>query len=649
VTRATPIRETFHGFINAVPHAVVVADEAGRILHVNDMAEQLLGYAKGEMAGLAIEQLVPERLRPRHATLRAGLTASHESRLLASGRELVALRKDGTELSVLIGIAPWESPEGRCIVASIVDNEARRHAEEKAAADYRAALELGEFSQAIIREAAIGIIIYEADTGACILANDAAAGITGVPRETLLSQNFRQIASWRASGLLADAERALEERRPVERDVEFVTTAGKDVALSCEFLAISLRHRLHLVMMMDDLTERRDLEQQLRVAQKMEAIGQLAGGVAHDFNNLLTVIGTYSSLLMEEMPEGDSRRDDLAEIFSAATRAATLTRQLLAFGRRQLLDARDVNVNEVVHALEKMLRRVISAEISLEIDLAPDLGTVHADAGQLEQALMNLVVNARDAMPSGGRLRIETRNVDLVLDESERVGLAAQVSPGTAVPMVALRVSDTGVGIDPATRARIFEPFFTTKGPGRGSGLGLSTTYGIVKQSGGVVRVESVVGDGTTFELYFPRMSSPATAAESPAPVVDDAPGSGDVLVVEDDEHVRRIVVSALRERGYAVIEACDGEEALVVAEAMPAAPALLVTDVIMPRMNGRQLADRLRGRWPDLRVLFTSAYAVDESTGQAVADLPGSLLRKPFVPAELGAAVRTALAEHAN
>ncbi|HVZ50252.1 MAG TPA: PAS domain S-box protein [Gemmatimonadaceae bacterium] len=634
----------FHGFINAVPHAVVVADEHGVILHVNDMAEELLGYAKGEMAGLSIERLVPERLRPRHATLRAGLTESHESRMLASGRELVALRKDGTELSVLIGIAPWESPEGRCIVASIVDNEARRHAEEKAAADYRAALELGEFSQAIIREAAIGIIIYEADTGACILANDSAASITGVARETLLSQNFRQIASWRASGLLADAERALEERRPVERDVEFVTTAGKDVALSCEFLAISLRDRLHLVMMMDDLTERRDLEQQLRVAQKMEAIGQLAGGVAHDFNNLLTVIGTYSSLLMEELPEGDTRREDLAEIFSAATRAATLTRQLLAFGRRQLLDARDVNVNDVVHALEKMLRRVISAEISLDIDLAADLGTVHADAGQLEQALMNLVVNARDAMPAGGRLRIETRNVDLVPDESEREGMASSVAPGTAVPMVVLRVSDTGVGMDPATRARIFEPFYTTKGPGRGSGLGLSTTYGIVKQSGGVVRVESAVGDGTTFELYFPRMSRPAAEAEAPSRVVGDAAGSGDVLVVEDDEHVRRIVVSALRERGYTVTEACDGEEALVVADAMPCPPALLVTDVVMPRVNGRQLADRLRERWPDLRVLFTSAYAVDEATGQAVADLPGSLLRKPFVPAELGAAVRNAL-----
>ena len=409
-------------------------------------------------------------------------------------------------------------------------------------------------------------------------------------------------------------------------------------------MPVARSSRPHLVVVMEDLTQRQSLEAQLLVAQKMEAVGQLAGGVAHDFNNLLTVIGTYSSLMLEACAADDPSREDLGEIFSAAQRAAELTRQLLAFGRRQLLDARQLDLNEVVGGFEKMLRRVISAEISLSIVRADDLGAVLADSGQIEQTLLNLVVNARDAMPQGGRLTIETRNVRTVPDATPGRAMAPD-SDSEPVAMVMLRVSDNGIGMDEETAARVFEPFFTTKDPGHGTGLGLSTTYGIVTQSGGFVRVHSRVGEGSAFELYFPRM---ADAVPQPAPMASpdaaDTRGTGDIVVVEDDEHVRKIVVNALAALGYTVFEATNGADALDMVLARDAPPDLLVTDLIMPRLNGRDLVQRLRSRWPEMPVLFTTAYAMDEQTDQAASELPGALLRKPFIPAELAVAVRAAL-----
>jgi PAS domain S-box-containing protein len=629
-----------NGFINAVPHAVIIADGRGEILAANAAAATLLGYEAGELPGRTINDLVPAASRMNHETMRERLTAERGARMLASGRSLAALRKDGTTVDVLIGVAPWVIDGDVRMIASLVDNSARRSAEESAAARYREAIEAADLAQAIFREAALGILMYDAATGQCIAANAAASRITGVPIEGLLAQRFREIKSWQESRMLECAERALAERRAVECDADILTSGGKHVMLRCEFLAIRRRDEPHLVLMMDDHTERRQLEAQLQAAQKMEAIGQLAGGVAHDFNNLLTVIGTYSRLLIDETPAGDQRREDLEEIFSAAARAATLTRQLLAFGRRQLLDQRQLDLNEVVTALEKMLRRVLSAEITLTIHLGRSLGAVYGDPGQVEQVLMNLIVNARDAMPSGGEITIETTNVDVV----PPAGHAARGDDAAPQAMVLLRVSDTGTGMDADTAERIFEPFFTTKEPGRGTGLGLSTTYGIMKQTGGFIRVDSAPGAGSRFELYFPRMDGAAPSSELAPHAVADGRGSGTVLVVEDDEHVRRIVVDALKERGYQVTEAVDGQDALDRAAELDAAPDLVVTDVIMPRVNGRQLVERLRERWPDLKVLFTSAYAMDDATGEPVAEMPGHLLRKPFIPTELGAAVREAL-----
>ncbi len=511
----------------------------------------------------------------------------------------------------------------------------------------RAALKgakLGELARCIVRDAPMGILIYEAVSAECVLANESAAGITGLPHERLMAAPFREIPGWKASGMLDAAEEAIAARSPVSRDFEVVTSLGKPLSLHCNFLVVTIDEVAYLVLMVTDQTAARNLEEQVRVAQKMEAIGQLAGGVAHDFNNLLTVIGTYSSLMLEEFPQGDSRRDDAEEIFSAAKRAASLTRQLLAFGRRQLLDAQLLNVNEIIGSLEKMLRRVISAEIKLDIRLDPDLGSIHADAGQIEQAIMNLVVNARDAMPNGGRLTIETHNIEMPPDPDAGTGVPGAGRRIKPRPKVLVRVADTGVGMDEATMSRVFEPFFTTKPAGKGTGLGLATTYGIVKQSGGTITVQSKPGMGTLFELSFRRVAAAASAIHAPAEPPEDTKGTGEVLVVEDDEHVRRIVIETLTRRGYAVTPAVNGRDALNLAMTRSHAPDLIVTDIIMPEMNGRELVRRLRERWPGVRVLFTTAYAVDEMTGNAASDLPGRLLRKPFIPNELGAAVREAL-----
>lgn len=639
------LRDLTQGFIDAAPFAIVVCDARGLILQVNPAASRLLGYERDELTGMPIEALVPPERRSSHITERMEYARGRRARPHDTTRQLEAVRKDGERIAVVISLGQWQTPEGPRHVAFIIEDGARVTAEREAIDEHRRAVEAGELSQAIIREASLGIILYDADSGQCVSANAAAATITGLAVDALHGQNFRTIESWKASGMLAAAESALLTGRPVSRDMDFVSTAGKPLALSCDFLAITLRDRPHLVLMMDDLSERRDLERQLRVAQKMEAIGQLAGGVAHDFNNLLTVIGTYSSLLLDEIEPTHPHREDLEEIQSAAKRAATLTRQLLAFGRRQLFDAQLIDLNDVIGGLEKMLRRVLSAEITLDIVPADRLGAIHADPGQVEQAIMNLVVNARDAMPSGGRLSIETENVDVVPEQT--VGeLGVVTTDVTPRRMVVLRISDTGTGMDDETAARAFEPFYTTKDPGRGTGLGLSTTYGIVKQSGGFMRLRSIVGTGTTFELYFPMAADSElvrTVERAVEPV--DARGSGDILVVEDDEHVRKIVVNALAARGYTVSEATNGEEALEMALARQTCPDLLVTDVIMPRLNGTDLVLALRGRWPGLRVLFTTAYAVDEATDQSAAMLPGSLLRKPFVPAELAHAVQTAMA----
>ncbi len=385
-----------------------------------------------------------------------------------------------------------------------------------------------------------------------------------------------------------------------------------------------------------DVTHERELEDQLRQIQKMDAIGRLAGGIAHDFNNILTVIGGYAELL-EGSIEDESMRADLAQVQAAARRAASLTRQLLAFSRHQMLQSRVVDLREVVAELEPMLRRLIGEDVELRIELGPEPAVTLADPNQLGQVLMNLVVNARDAMPAGGQVTITAGPV--TLDDAFVQGhLGAE--PGRHAM---LSVTDSGVGMDEATRSRVFEPFFTTKDPGKGTGLGLATVYGIVKQSGGNVWVESEPGAGTTVLVHLPRVEGPLTrpVRDTPRPA---APGTETVLLVEDNLALRRLTARMLGRHGYEVLEAQDGHAALRLARAHPGPIHLLVTDVVMPKMNGPMVAERLTVIRPDTRVMFMSGYADSTSTHLRLIQPGVTLLDKPFSEDDLVMAVRTVL-----
>jgi len=386
-----------------------------------------------------------------------------------------------------------------------------------------------------------------------------------------------------------------------------------------------------------DVTERRSLERQLLQAQKMEAVGRLAGGIAHDFNNVLTAIFGYADLLTEEFPAGSPARQDLEEIRKAATRASALTRQLLAFSRQQVLAPVVLSVNDLVDDVGKMLRRLVGEDVELRLILARDAGNVRADSGQLQQVIMNLVVNARDAMPTGGKLVIETADAELTEQYAE---LHQAVIPGR---YVMLAVSDTGVGMDAQTKARIFEPFFTTKEKGKGTGLGLSTVYGIVKQSGGYVWVYSEPGHGTTFKLYLPRVDAPA---EPQAPPRETATltGTETILLAEDDEILRPLTKGLLTKLGYTVLDAKSAEQALAVAGARQGPIHLLVADVVMPGASGRELARRLAQSRPETRVLYVSGYTDDAIVHHGMLEPGLKFLQKPFTPAALARKVREVL-----
>ena len=387
-----------------------------------------------------------------------------------------------------------------------------------------------------------------------------------------------------------------------------------------------------------EITDRKALEVQLMQAQKMEAIGRLAGGLAHDFNNLLTAILGSAALLAEVITPGHAAREDVDAVRQAATRAAELTRQLLAFSRQQVLAPQVLDPNALIANLERMLKRLIGEDIALSSHLATPVGAVRADPGQLEQVIVNLAVNARDAMPEGGKLTLETANVELDRAHTKE---HVVMEPGR---YVMLAVSDTGVGMDAATKSHLFEPFFTTKEKGKGTGLGLSTAYGIVKQSGGYIWAYSEPGHGTTFKIYLPRVDAAAKRV-TPAPVRTSPPGGTEtLLVVEDQAEVRRLTTKVLEARGYKVLVASDGPEALRLAAQHPAPIQLLVTDVVMPGMSGSELAASLVRARPELKVLYVSGYADESIVRHGILEPGLAFLQKPFTPDALAAKVRAML-----
>jgi PAS domain S-box-containing protein len=391
---------------------------------------------------------------------------------------------------------------------------------------------------------------------------------------------------------------------------------------------------------MTDISEHKRLEEQLRQAQKMEAIGRLAGGVAHDFNNLLEVIIGFSILLLNRLTAEDPLRPGLEQIQKAGERAASLTRQLLAFSRKQVWTPRVIDLNESVLQLDKMLRRLIGEDIELVTAPDPTAGPVKADPSQIEQVILNLAVNARDAMPQGGKLILETRNVEL--DEAEAARLGGIV-PGSHVM---LSVTDTGCGMDAEVQAHIFEPFFTTKEPGRGTGLGLATVYGIVQQSGGQVDVESAPGRGTRFRIYLPRVEGGERSPEDEAAPARLLDGTETILLVEDEQVVRELVRYILQTHGYLVLEASSAGEALLLCERHPGPIQLLVTDVVMPWMSGREMAERLTALRPELRVLYMSGYLDDAVVRHGVSYGDTAFLQKPFTPDALARKAREVLEE---
>jgi two-component system, cell cycle sensor histidine kinase and response regulator CckA len=616
-------------FINNPQPMWVFDAETNRFLEVNRAAVAHYGYSRDEFLNMRITDIRPPEDVPRLLED----TAKAKSGLRHAGCWRHRL-KDGRLIDVEI-TSDSLSFAGKDAVLVVV----REVTEQKRAEE---ALRQAEEKYRSMVENAVGGIYQTTPEGRFLSANPALANMLGYDSPQELMDKIADIGQQ----MYVDPKRREELKRLLEqqgelRDFEcqMYRKDGSEIWVSTNTRAIFQGGvMVRLEGMTEDITKRKMLEAQLLQAQKMEAVGLLAGGVAHDFNNALSVITGYSGLLQMRFPAGDPSCRYVEEINKAANRAATLIRQLLAFSRKQVIRPVTLDLNNVISDMEKMLRRLIGEDIEIVIKRDPNLARVKADPGQLEQILMNLAVNARDAMAHGGKLILETANVEL---DDTYVRRHAYFKAGQ---YVTLSISDTGCGMDKETQARIFEPFFTTKEASRGTGLGLSTVYGIVKQNEGYIRVYSEPGKGSTFKIYLPPVCG---AAEVPAyaqvPAVLPR-GSGTVLLVEDEEALRTLARDALESHGYTVLEAANGEAAIALAEGHTGSIEVLLTDVIMPGMSGRELANCLVPVRPEIKVLYMSGYAHDLVARYGALDPATLLLEKPFTLHALLTTVQQAL-----
>lgn len=526
----------------------------------------------------------------------------------------------------------------RSLTGPVLDRSLRYAIGRRRAAD--AVRRSHERFRALFDNSPSAIYIANLTTGKVEDVNAQFEELTGYGREQVVGHSTIELGLW----IEADAREALSRRAAAGQsvrnaDLQMICRSGerRDVLVSLDHLSNGANRESSLVAVILDVTKQRALETQLRQAQKMEAVGQLAGGVAHDFNNILTAILGYTALVLDDLPADSPACNDVREIQKAGERAAALTAQLLAFSRRTLLEPRVIDLNVLIRNTQSLLKRLLGEDVMLTSHLASDLSAVSADAAQIDQMIVNLALNARDAMPSGGHLAIDTANV--MLDQA-----FVADHPGAAVgPHVMIAVTDTGTGMDEVVKARLFEPFYTTKGPGKGTGLGLAMVFGIVKQTGGSIWVESQLGVGSTFTVYLPATDKPLPHEESHQSALASR-GTETILVVEDQDEVRRLIRDVLGRSGYTVMAASDPHEALSVL-ANPAAPiSLLLTDVVMPNMSGRELARICHAQHPEVRVLYMSGYPSD-AIGQDGLLEPGlAFIQKPFAGPVLLQRVRAVL-----
>lgn len=596
-------------------------------LEVNDAAIHRYGYTREEFISMTIMDI-----RPRKDIASFMRSVEDQTTDYQDGQIWKHQRKDGSLIDVEITshVLNFGGVRGRLVLAKDVTESMRAK---------EALIESEERYRDLV-ENAIDIIYTHDLEGRFTSVNRAAERITGFTRDEILTMN---LADSVAPEYLEKARQMiaakLTGKEMTAYDLELIAKDGRRIAVEVNTRIIYEDGAAVGVQgIARDITERKQLEGQLLQSQKMEAVGLLAGGIAHDFNNLLTAITGYSDLTLRKLQADDPLRVNIKEIKNAGERAAALTGQLLAFSRKQVLKPRVHNLNSIITDLERMLRRIIRESVEFEIDLDPQLGNIKADPGQIEQVIMNLAVNARDAMPNGGTLTIETRNVYLSEEEAAQ---HVSVEPG---PFIKMTVIDTGHGIDPDMKRRIFEPFFTTKETGKGTGLGLSTVHGIVMQSGGDIAVRSEVGQGTAFEIYLPCVDENVQPPRWVEGAGEDYSGTETVLLVEDDEIVRSLIREILKDHGYQVLEAADGTTALSIFEIYKAKINLLLTDIIMPGMSGGELRDRAVEMRPDIKVLFISGYTDDSLSQSGILNSGATFLEKPFTPDDLAQKVREVL-----